>query len=597
MDLLSADASRLNTVNAMKNTTAHNLIYLFTLVFLMGVFFAQGQRKRNDDRPNIIFILTDDQRWDALGLAGNKIIHTPEMNRLAAEGVNFPNAFVTTPICAASRASFLTGLHERTHRYTFQVDKVRDEHMTLSYPRLMKENGYYTGFFGKLGVNAGDNEKLFDRFEVYDRSMKFNDARGYFYKTIGQDTLHLTPYTSERALEFIQSAPDDKPFCLSLSFSAPHAHDPAPDQYFWEPEVDHLYNDVVIPDPELGEDKYFLAQPAIVRQGINRTRWGWRFDTPEKYQHSVKGYFRMISGVDREIGRIREALKRKNIDKNTIIILMGDNGYFLGERQLAGKWLLYENSIRVPLIIFDPRARSGQQIGEMALNIDVPATMLDYAGIRIPETWQGRSLVPLVKGTSTTLDRDTLFFEHLWETEMIPPSEGVRTKDWKYFRYINDKSIEELYALNDDPQEINDLAGDRRYRNVVLNLRKKADALASKYRDPLSGLPVRLKVDLKGGTNQSEAVAAVYGWELPAEALAQKGYQILVASSRENIDRNIGDVWNSLQTRSEKTGNIKHGGRTLVRGHVYFWKVRIWDQDNRLTEYTSPHQFKTPGKN
>jgi alpha-L-rhamnosidase len=578
----------------MQNRTAGRCICYLSLVLALSTLPGYGQNS-TPNRPNIIFILTDDQRWDAAGFGGNKLIHTPEMNKLAGDGAYFRNAFVTTPICAASRASFLTGLHERTHRYTFQVDKVRDEYMELAYPKIMKDNGYYTGFFGKLGVNGIDEEKLFDKFEVYDRNTEFKDKRGYCYKTLNGDTIHLTPYTGARVREFIESAPDDRPFCLSVSFSAPHAHDPAPDQYFWEPELDDLYSDIAIPGPELADDQYFNAQPAIVREGINRTRWYWRFDTPEKYQKSVKGYFRMISGVDREIGKIREQLRRNNLDRNTIIILMGDNGYFLGERQLAGKWLMYDNSIGVPLVVYDPRVGSGQKIMEMALNIDVPATMLEFADIEIPKHWQGRSLVPLVRGSAHMLNRDTLFFEHLWETNMIPPSEGVRTSEWKYFRYINDKSIEELYNLNADPKEINNLATSRKYHKVLLNLRTKCDELVEKYGDPLSGLPRDLSVNFKG-TSPSRTVIPEYGWKLPGKASHQNAYQILVSSSEENICNNIGDVWNSGRVKTHDTGDIKHKGSALHPGHAYFWKVRIWEADNRLTEYTPSVRFAAPKK-
>ena len=162
----------------------------------------------------------------------------------------------------------------------------------------------------------------------------------------------------------------------------------------------------------------------------------------------------MISGIDLEIKKIREKLKAKGLDKNTVIIVMGDNGYFLGERQLAGKWLMYDNSIRVPLIVFDPRVKFHQDISDMALNIDVPSTIADLAGVKAPESWQGKSLMPIVKKQTNTIGRDTILIEHIWDFENIAPSEGVRTKKWKYFRYVNDKSIEELYDLEKDPQEI-----------------------------------------------------------------------------------------------------------------------------------------------
>jgi arylsulfatase A-like enzyme len=228
-------------------------------------------------KPNIIFILTDDQRWDALGFSGNTVIHTPEMDRLAASGVYFRNAFVTTPICAASRASILTGMYERTHGYTFGQGNLRDAYTRISYPAKMRGTDYHTGFFGKLGVLIEQADSLFDVVDIYDRDNQFTDRRGFFYKTLGEDTVHLTRYTGQQALDFIENAPKDRPFCLSLSFSAPHAHDPAPDQYFWQPEVDTLYQHHVFDPPLMGDDRYFEAQPDYVRNGFNRTRWYWRF--------------------------------------------------------------------------------------------------------------------------------------------------------------------------------------------------------------------------------------------------------------------------------------------------------------------------------
>jgi arylsulfatase A-like enzyme len=466
---------------------------------LSAICQAAGQEvpKRNaaDDRPNIIFILTDDQRWDALGYSGNKLIHTPQMDSLARSGTYFQNALVTTPICSASRASIFTGLHERTHRYSFQTGPIREEYMQQAYPLVLRNNGYYTGFFGKFGVRFKALDKLFDRYEDYDRADNFKDRRGYYYKKIEGEIVHLTRYTGQQALDFIANAPNDKPFCLSLSFSAPHAHDPAEEQYFWTPESDYLYQDMEMPGPLLGEDKYFNMQPQCVRKGFNRTRWKWRFDTPEKYQHSVKGYYRMIADIDLEIAKIRQQLKQKGVDQNTVIMLMGDNGYFLGERQLAGKWLMYDTSIRVPLVIYDPRVNLHQNISQMALNIDIPSTMLDMAGIEIPKSWHGKSLYPLVAGESDHLNRDAVLIEHLWEFENIPSSEGVRTEQWKYFRYVNNKTLEELYDLREDRMEINNLAKDPKYKAKLAELRKQCDTFSAQYSDAYSKAPHGLMVE------------------------------------------------------------------------------------------------------
>ena len=570
----------------------------FSAVVLINVQgHAQGMNSRST--PNIIFILTDDQRWDALGYAGNELVHTPEMDKLAEQGVYFKNALVTTPICAGSRASILTGLYERTHGFNFSTSNIREEFMSRSYPIILSQNGYHTGFFGKLGVRTNLENELFDVFDSYDRNLAYKDHRSYFYKTIDGDTVHLTRYTGQQALDFIEQAPEEKPFCLSLSFSAPHAQDSAPEQYFWQDETDTLLQDVKIPNPPLVSDKYFERLPKDVKEGFNRLRWTWRYDTPEKYQHSVKGYYRMIAGIDLEIAKIRKKLEEEGLADNTIIMLMGDNGYFMGERQLAGKWLMYDNSVRVPLIIYDPRNPQHRVVEKMALNVDVPSTILDYANVEIPESWQGKSLVPLVKGNAQDFQRDTVLIEHLWNFEEIPPSEGVRTAEWKYFRYVNDHSIEELYNLKKDPQETKNLASRKKYQDVLVKMRQKLDELKDKFQDPTTGRPSGLMVELI----RNPSSVAIYDqmpeylWQVPKGASHQLGYQILVASSKDNIDRNIGDVWNSGEVRSSKSINIEHKGTPLKEGGRYFWKVRVWGKYNRLGEYSEPQSFSYTAKN
>ncbi len=565
----------------------HSLVLALVLLCSLHVL-SQGEA----DRPNILFILTDDQRFDALGYAGNELAKTPAMDQLASEGAYFKKAFVTTPICAASRATLLTGLHERTHGYNFHTSGIQPAFMNQSYPRLLREAGYHTGFYGKLGVRTNLQADLFDAYEVYDRNGAYRDRRGYFYKTLDGDTVHLTRYTGQQALDFIESAPNDRPFCLSLSFSAPHAHDGAEEQYFWQESQNAWLENIQVPEAARSSDKYFQELPTAVRDGFNRTRWYWRYDTPEKYQHSVKGYHRMISGVDNEIGKIRAMLEQQGLADNTVIILMGDNGYFLGERQLAGKWLMYENSIRVPLIIFDPRNSDHREIDEMALNVDVPSTILDLANVREPTTWQGRSLMPLVNGTGS-LDRDAILIEHLWEFDNIPPSEGVRTHDWKYFTYLNNRSEEELYDLVKDPNETKNLAGNKRYREKLLEMRNQLASITKSFEDTVLGKPAALSVELirePAGTTIVDPMPE-YNWEVPSGTQSQRAYQILVASSKEKLRLNDADVWNSGRVRSKASFNIEHGGGPLEDGQTYFWKVRIWGDLNRLTPNSEMQAF------
>ncbi len=420
---------------------------------VLAIFLIFSGSLKSQSKPNIILIITDDQRWDALGYAGNTVIETPEMDKLGSDGFYFKNAFASTPICAASRATLFSGLYERTHDYTFTKPPLNEKFIANSYPILLKKNGYYTGYFGKLGVNMEEANSLFSESEYYNINGRFPDRRGYFYKTLGKDTVHLTRYTGQKGIDFINQRKSSEPFCLTLSFSAPHAHDSAPDQYFWQEEQDQLLADYTIKDAPLSEDKYFEEQPDFIKNGFNRERWKWRFDTPEKYQHSVKGYYRMINGIDDEIGKIRKALSDNKLDQNTVIILIGDNGYFLNERQIAGKWLMYENSIRVPIIVYDPKG-SSKDISEMVMNVDIAPTRLGYAGVSIPPSYEGKDLS--IYSQNKKIKRKEIYIEHLWNFEHIAPSEGIRTEKWKYFHYINE-DVEELYNLKKDPQEINNL--------------------------------------------------------------------------------------------------------------------------------------------
>jgi arylsulfatase A-like enzyme len=420
-------------------------------------------------RPNIIFILTDDQRWDALGYAGNEIIQTPEMDRLAKEGTFFSHAFVTTPICAASRASIMTGTYERKHNYTFQQPPLRSDLIEQSYYSRLQEAGYWNGFLGKFGVKF-ENRLDTTLFDVYKPEYQTN-----YYRLTDQATTHkhVTDIISDNAIEFIDEAPKDKPFCLSISYYAPHAVDSSPAQYIWPTALDSLYRDVTIPDPLMSKDSDFDALPERVRRGFNRTRWKWRYDSPEKYQAMVKGYYRMITGIDRNLQKIRHELDEKGIADNTIIILMGDNGYFLGERQLAGKWLMYEPSLRVPLIIYNPTAKDGQgeKVEDMVLNIDIAPTILDLAGLDRSQKYHGYSLLDYTRGNEPQEIRESFLCEHLWDFEPIPPSEGIRTNRYKYFRYVDNPEWEELYDLENDPQEEVNLVSSSEHRKTLEQLK------------------------------------------------------------------------------------------------------------------------------
>lgn len=457
-------------------------LYPFLQIILLGCIISscsnkttKVNKKATFKKPNIIFILTDDQRWDALGYAGNPIIKTPNMDELASSGIYFKNAFVTTPICAASRATILTGVYERTHNFNFGKPNLNNAYMYDSYPYLLKESGYKTGLIGKFGVKV--NEKIED--EIFDTIIKTSWP---YLKTVNKKEKHLADIHGDYAIDFIKSYKDE-PFCLSLSFWSPHADDDTEQQYFWPSYMDSLYVNEDIPVPPTADPRFFEALPDFMKNSMNRKRWYWRYDTPEKFQNMVKGYYRMVSTVDSVIGRLRASLEEEGIADNTIIILMGDNGYYLAERGFAGKWLMHEQSLRIPLIIYDPRkteAIKGKIVDDMVLNLDIAPTLMDFAGEEISKNYQGKSLLPFFEGQPIDW-RTGAFFEHQREGEpLLPKTESFRDKTWKFIRYEANPEFIELYNLKEDTYEENNLAFDPKYNSKVSYYAKKCDSAVSK---------------------------------------------------------------------------------------------------------------------
>jgi arylsulfatase A-like enzyme len=434
-------------------------------------------------RPNIVFFLSDDQNFELLGCAGHPILRTPNIDRLAASGVRFANAFVTTSICAASRASYFTGLYERTHRFTFGTPPISRIHWDRGYPARLRDAGYRTGFIGKFGVGVeGGTTDLFDVFRPVDRSP-------YFRRQEDGSLLHETDACAERAVEFIDTQTVDRPFLLSVSFNAPHAEDnDKVDHYPYPPGVADLYEDIVFPEPPLSDPAIFERQPLFLRKSMNRIRWYWRFDTPEKYQRSLRGYFRMISGVDAAIGRVLEAVERRGFASRTVVIFASDNGYYLGSRGFAGKWSHYEESLRIPLIIHDPRIDSAER-GRVSiapvLNIDVPATILELAGLVKGENLQGSSLAPWLVGRPPIAWRKDFFCEHLMEHADLPKWEGIRDERWVYARYFEqDPVFEFLHDLDDDPEERINFATLETHSAILARMRRRSDELRERYGGP-----------------------------------------------------------------------------------------------------------------
>jgi arylsulfatase A-like enzyme len=400
--------------------------------------------------PNLLFLLTDDQRWDTLGILGNNAIQTPNLDRLAREGVLFENSFVTTSICPVSRASIFTGQYARCHGIHNFRTPLSDEQHAMSYPARLREAGYRTGFIGKYGVGGADDLPR-DRFDYFEGFA----GQGVYLHEIGGETVHLTRIMGDQALDFLSGCSASQPFHLSISFKAPHVQDGVEPYFIPDPSDDALYSDVTFEPFAKNAPRYFDELPEFLKTSENRVRWEQRFSTPEKWQESLRRYYRLIYGVDVQIGEMRGFLERRGWLENTVILFTSDNGFYLGERGLAGKWYMHEESIRTPLVIRDPRRpeTAGTRRGEMALNIDLCPTILSLAGLEPPPSMNGRDLTPLLRGESPPW-RSEWFYEHLFEHPRIPKSEGVRSGRWKYFTFFEQSPpYEFLYDLEADPGE------------------------------------------------------------------------------------------------------------------------------------------------
>jgi len=444
------------------------------------------------DRPNILFLLADDQRSDVLGCYGNKLINTPTLDRLAKHGFRFENSFCEVPICAASRASTLTGLTQRTHGYNFGEFPVPTKFIKTSYPSLLKSAGYRIGFAGKYGVNFA-KRGLREEFDFF-RDIGRNP---YLHKMPDGSIRHETDLCADAAIEFVESNPQDQPFCMSVSFNASHAEDgdKRPGHHFqWPESTNGMYEDITIPPPALADEKFNQAMPPFLKKSsnLNTVRYSWRWDTPDKYQANIRAYYRMISGIDHAVARVIDCLKKESLDQSTIIIYTADNGFMMGDRGTAGKWNHFEQSLRVPLLIYDPRTpepNRGQVVDQLVSNLDLASTFAELAGVEIPEVHQGRSLVPLLQSSPPTEWRTDLFFEHKFRH--FNDWTGIRDHRFKFAIYHDepDGPYECLYDLEKDPHELVNLADHPEFREIRSKMLKRLET----YHENLPLAPAKKK--------------------------------------------------------------------------------------------------------
>ena len=418
-------------------------------------------------RPlNVLVLFADDWRHDTLGGAGNPVVKTPNLDRLAGEGVRFTRNCVTTSICGVSRATLFTG--QWMSRHGNPAMQQFNTPWAETYPGLLRAKGYFTGHVGKWH-NGKFPAKEFDFGRSYHGSHWMKEPDG--------TKIHVTQKNEKDALEFLRTRPVDKPFCLTLAFFATHAEDGNPLQYLPQPQSMELYKDVTIPvPPNATEESWKRMPPFFDKNNTGRHRWGWRFDTVEKYQTMMKNYYRLATEVDAVCGRVLEELKKQGLLDNTLVIFTTDNGYFHGEHGLADKWYPHEESIRVPLIVRDPRMaaeKRGTTNGDFTLNADLAPTILAATGTPAPTRMQGRDIAPLYLAKETPPWRTDFFYEHAMGAKgRIPASEALVRKDWKYMLWPG-ANYEQLFDLTADPREENDLARDPKQAARLAEMRTR----------------------------------------------------------------------------------------------------------------------------
>ncbi|WP_232102173.1 sulfatase-like hydrolase/transferase [Gimesia chilikensis] len=462
-----------------------------SLLLLTALLLLSLGKSEAAERPNIVFFFADDQTTSTVGCYGNQVIQTPNIDELAKRGTRFEKAYVSQAICWVSRTTILTGLTGRSYGTPANPEQARPDAVQTLYTDLLREQGYRTGFYGKWHAKMPKDfkrEAHFDEFEAISRNP-------YYKKQPDGSLRHETELIVDRGIEFVKSQPKGKPFALNLWFNACHAEDsdrrPGIGHFPWPRAVDGMYEDIEIAPPRLRDPEIFNAQPNFLQTTINRERYFWRWNTPQKYQTNMRAYYRMVSGIDGAIGRFLKALEEAGLAENTIIVYSADNGYYMANRGFAGKWSHYENALQVPMIIMDPRVpkeEQGKVTDALALNLDLPATFLDWAGVDVPKRYQGQSLQPVVKGAKPADWRTETFHEHFAVRNRIPAFEGIRDGNLKYVRYFDQDNYEFLHDLEADPDELINLVGNPRYAEQLQALRDRTTERVKELGGPLDPL-------------------------------------------------------------------------------------------------------------
>jgi arylsulfatase A-like enzyme len=452
-------------------TRAYGRLFLLVLTAVAGASCQRAQPPA-PPRPNVLFILLDDLRWDALGYAGHPHVRTPNIDRIAREGVNFRNAFATTSLCSPSRASILSGLYAHKHGVTNNFTELAPALET--FPKSLQQAGYRTAWVGKYHMGEENDEPRagFDYFVTHKGQGKYFDTE---FNINGERRevrpSYYTTVVTDLALEWLRRDRAGSPWLMVVGHKAPHSF------YTPEPRYAKTYDSVRVPYPAsaFATD----GKPAWVKErqttwhGIYGPLFEWRKKFPDTrpeavtdFENMVHAYWGTILSVDDSVGRLRAWLEETGQLDNTIIVFMGDNGLLEGEHGMVDKRTMHEASIRIPLAVRYPALTSKPTvIDQQVLTVDMAPSLLELTKTRSLSGIDGRSWVSLVKGGDPAW-RENWFYYYNYEKQFpyTPNVRGVRTNDWKYVHYPHgdgapDRHKAELYDLRRDPGELENLIG------------------------------------------------------------------------------------------------------------------------------------------
>ena len=481
--------------------------YLFPRSFVLVCLFAmltinraiaETKSVESDAPMNVVFILSDDHRYDFMGFTGKvPWLKTPGMDQMAEEGSHFRNAYVTTSLCSPSRASILTGLY--SHNHTIVDNQAPEPEGLVYFPSYLQAAGYQTSFFGKwhMGDHGDQPRPGFDHWESF-------KGQGVYYgvtlNTNGEritygDDVYTTDLLTEHAEDWIKNRDKQKPFFVYLSHKAVHAE--------FAPAKRHkgMYAGNKAPLPptyeqtKTGEYRALKWPEWVAQQRISWHGVDYMYHQNDSLDQKVIDYCETLMGVDDSIRSVLDFLKKEGLSENTVVIYMGDNGFSWGEHGLIDKRHFYEESGKVPLLVLDPRhGRQGQKVDQLVQNVDIAPTVLELAGVEKPEQMVGKSFVQLLEGDSEDW-RQQIFYEYFWENDfpMTPTVFGVRTERYKYIRYHGIWDWNELYDLQEDPNEMFNLIDQPEQQERVL---KMAEDLTD-WLETTDGMQIPLKPNLR----------------------------------------------------------------------------------------------------